>query len=73
MIIWKPLVDECLQCVKEPSNKVGKNAVSLVRTNSHCKREVLSMYSRNLHYCIHISMAVSLSSGHLCNWKTCQP
>ena len=41
MIVWKPLVDECLQCVKEPNNKVGKNAIFLVRTNSHYKREVI--------------------------------
>ena len=27
--------------LKEPINKVDKNVVSLVRTNSHCKGEVL--------------------------------
>ena len=41
MIIWKPLVGECLQRVKEPNNKVDKNALSLVPTNSHCKGEVV--------------------------------
>ena len=39
MIICKPLFGECLQRVKEPINKVDKNAGSLVRTNSHCKGE----------------------------------
>ena len=37
MIIWKPLVIECLQRVKEPTNEEDKNAVAVVRTNSHCK------------------------------------
>ena len=41
MIIWKPLVGECLERMKEPTNKVDKNDVSLVRTNSHCKGEVV--------------------------------
>ena len=40
MIIWEPLVGMCLQRVKEPINKVNKNDVSLVRTNSHCNGEV---------------------------------
>ena len=35
MIIWKPLADECWQCV----NKVDKNAVAMVLTNSHCKEK----------------------------------
>ena len=41
MIIWSPLVCECLQCVKEPTNEVDKNAVAVVRTKSHCKGEVV--------------------------------
>ena len=36
----KVLVGECLQCVKEPIIKVDKNAVAVVFTNSHCKKEV---------------------------------
>ena len=42
MIIWKPLVGECLQCVKEPINKMDKDVVAVVRTNSHCQEEVVS-------------------------------
>ena len=42
MIIWKPLAGEYLQRVKEPPKKVYKNAFSLVRTNSHCKEEVVA-------------------------------
>ena len=34
MIISKPLVDKSLQFVKEPTKKVGNNAVSVVCTNS---------------------------------------
>ena len=41
MIIWKPQVGECLQCVKEPTNKVDKKPIAVVRTSSHCKKEVV--------------------------------
>ena len=39
MIIWKSLFGECLQCVKEPTEEVDKNAATVVRTNSHCQKE----------------------------------
>ena len=35
-----PLVGDCLQCVKEPTNKVDKNAVAVVRTNFNCQDPV---------------------------------
>ena len=41
MIIWKPLVDECLKRVTDPIIEVNKNAVSLVRTNCRCKGEMV--------------------------------
>ena len=41
MIIWKQLVRECLQHVKEPINEVNKNAISVVRSDCHCKGEVV--------------------------------
>ena len=41
MIIWKLLVGQCLQYVKESTNEVDKNAVAAVCTNSHCKEEVV--------------------------------
>ena len=41
MIIWKPVVGEHLQYMKEPTNEVNMNAVAVVRTNSHCKEEVV--------------------------------
>ena len=40
MIIWKPLIGECLQCVTQTTNKVDKNAVTVVRTKSQCKEAV---------------------------------
>ena len=43
MIIWKPLIGERLQCVKEPTNEVNKNTVAVVHTNSHCKEEVVTL------------------------------
>ena len=30
-----------MQCVKESINEVEKNAVAVVRTNSHCKEELV--------------------------------
>ena len=36
MEIWKALVNECSQYVKEPSNEVGKNIDGVTRTNSRC-------------------------------------
>ena len=33
MIIWKPLVGEFLQYVKESTNEVCKNVVAVLRTN----------------------------------------
>ena len=41
MIFWKPLVGKCLQYVKEPTIRVEKNVVAVVRCNSLCKEEVM--------------------------------
>ena len=41
MIIWEPLVGKCLQCVEERRNEVDKNAITVVRADSHSKRMVL--------------------------------
>ena len=41
MIIWKTLVGECLQCMKEPTSEVDKNAVAVVYSNSHFKEKVV--------------------------------
>ena len=59
MILQKPLVGECLQCVKQPTNTVDKNTVNVVRTN------VLTVKKRWLAIC-KISMIVSmfLSQSH---------
>ena len=67
MIIWKPLGGDCLRCVKESTNKVGKNAIVVVRTNSHCKEA-----TEYLHDCINVSIPGSLRFGHLCKWETGQ-
>ena len=50
IIFWKPRVGKCLQCVNEPTNEVEKNAVTMVRTHSHCKEDVVG----------HVSLTVSL-------------
>ena len=55
MTIWKQMVGECLQCVKEPTNEVDKNTVAVVRTNnSHSKEKVVGHVQQN------ISMIVSM-------------
>ena len=43
MSIWEPLLGECLKWVKEPTNKVGKVAVAVVRINSLSKELLLDM------------------------------
>ena len=40
-MFWKPLVSEFLQCIKEPTNEVDKNAVAVIRSNSQCKEGVV--------------------------------
>ena len=41
MILWRPLVGQCLQCVKEPTNKLDKNTVAVVCTNPYCQEELV--------------------------------
>ena len=69
MIFWKPLVGKCLQCMKEPTNGLEKNAVAMVRPNSHCKGEVVGHVS----LIVSVSIPALLRFGHLCNWETRQP
>ena len=69
MIILKPLVGESLQCLKEPTNEVDKNVVAVVRTNSHCKGEVVG-YLLQKYSCLYpcfypcpITLLASLQTG----------
>ena len=74
VIIWKPLVDECLQYVKKSTNKVEKNTVAVVCTNSHYKkRDGWPCATEYLHDCIHFSIPSPLRFGHICKRETCQP
>ena len=47
MIIWKPQVSEYLQCVKQLTNEVDKNAVVVVRTN-YCREEIVGHVQHNI-------------------------
>ena len=47
VMIWKPLVGEGLQFVKETANKAGKIAVAVVFSNSHCKEVVGHVYHKS--------------------------
>ena len=40
LLIWEALLGECLKCVKEPTNKVDKHAVTVVHINSLSKEVV---------------------------------
>ena len=39
--------------MKEPTSEVDKNAVAVVRTNSHCTEEVVCHGQQTRHDCIH--------------------
>ena len=56
--MWKPLVGECLQSVSE----VDKNAVAMVRTNSHSKEGVVGhaqQKSPRLYSCFFLSLLLA--------------
>ena len=84
MIIWKSLVGDCLQCVKQPTNKVDNNSVTVVRTNSHGKEEMVGhvqQKSRWLYTCFYpfpIALCTSLHMGNAStmevntDWKSLQ-
>ena len=42
-----PQLSEYLQCVKEPTNGIDKNAVSVVRT-TYCKEEMVGHVEQNI-------------------------
>ena len=50
MIIWKPLVGECLQYLKELNNESNKNIIAVICTNSHCKEEVVDHMQQKLRF-----------------------
>ena len=70
MIIWKPLVGECLQFIKKPTKEVDKNVVAVVRTNSHFKEGLaglVQLKSPWLYPCFYscpIALSTSLQPGH---------
>ena len=73
MIIGRPLVGECLQFVKEPTNRVDKDAVAVLILIATAKKRWLAMCNRNLHDCTHVSFTTPLRSEYLWNLETCQP
>ena len=67
IIFWKPRVGKCSQCVKEPTNGVEENTVAVVRTNSHCKEDVVGQVSLtvSLFLCLsHYALGASLQLGN---------
>ena len=73
MIIWKALVGQCLQCVKEPTNQLNMNVPALVRTNSHCKEDVVRLVQQKspwLCLCLYSSLTALQTSLQLWNTST---
>ena len=70
MIIWKLLVSECLQCMKDLISEVEKNAIAVVYTNSHYKGELVGhvqqkppwLYQR--FYAYPVALWISLELGN---------
>ena len=62
--------------MKEPANKVEKNAVAVVRSNPEkdiiVKKIWLALCNRNLHDCINVSVPAPLRFGRIFNRETRQ-
>ena len=58
MIIWKPLVSECLQFVKKLAKEVNKNAVAVVCINSHCKKRVIGHTQQNISVIVYMFLSL---------------
>ena len=48
MNIGNPLVGETLKCRQEPSNKVDKNAVAIIRSDSWEKEAIVGHVAQNI-------------------------
>ena len=48
MNIWKPPVGECLKRRKEPTNKMEKTAVAVIRINSYIEEVVVGHVPKNM-------------------------
>ena len=58
---------------KEPINELDKMLFLGLALIHNVMKKWLSMFNRNLHNCIHISVPVPLHLEHFCNWKERQP
>ena len=67
MIMWKPLVGECLQLVKEPINEVDKNVVAVLRTNFHCKDEAVGHVQQNISIIVFMLLSLAHYALQLVN------
>ena len=67
MIMWKPLVGECLQLVKEPINEVDKNVVAVLRTNFHCKDKAVGHVQQNISIIVFMLLSLAHYALQLVN------
>ena len=58
MNIWKPLLGECLKCMKEPANEDDKHVVAVVHIHSLSKEVVVGYVPKFIS--IIVSMFLSL-------------
>ena len=73
MNIWKPLVvGECLKSRKDPTNKMDKTAVAVIRINSYREETVVGHVPKNMPKIVFVSIPAPLCFEHLCNWETHQ-
>ena len=64
-----PLVGECFQYVREPTNE--EDAISVACNNFHSKEEVVDLVQPKSPWLI--LFLLHLHFGHFCNWETRQP
>ena len=59
MNVWEPLVGECLKRKKEPTNKMDKTAVAVIRINSYSEEVVVGPVPKNLSKILFMFLSLS--------------
>ena len=59
MNVWEPLVGECLKSRKEPTNKMDKTAVALIRISSYSEEMVVGHVPLNISKIVFMFLSLS--------------
>ena len=62
MNIWHPLIEEILNCKREPTNEVDKHAVAIMRSNSLGKESVVGQIPQGISKCSSIFLIIPFTS-----------